>query len=156
MTTNRSTSLAARRAAAALSQPSKRNLKKHKDSGTLLAKYHGLAVHEMYKPCKKHQMPTRRQDHVSEAHQLRLKTEQLLARLQEATPQYVVRLRDCTASREQKLIDKNSADDEGGLPLPRPPLRQRNLPTSFRPENDTLARPLETKNQRWTHADKQC
>ncbi|KAH7934633.1 hypothetical protein HPB51_029001 [Rhipicephalus microplus] len=96
------------------------------------------------------------QDHVSEAHQLRLKTEQLLARLQEATPQYVVRLRNCTASREQKLIDKNRADDEVSLPLPRPPLRQRNLPTSFRPENDALTRPLETKTQRLTHADKQC
>ncbi|KAH8010138.1 hypothetical protein HPB51_025409 [Rhipicephalus microplus] len=96
------------------------------------------------------------QDHVSEAHQFRLKTEQLFARLQEATPQCVVRLRNCTASREQKLIDKNRADDEGSLPLPRPPLRQRNLPTSFRPENDTLARPVETKTQRVTHADKQC
>ncbi|KAL3175212.1 hypothetical protein MRX96_010838 [Rhipicephalus microplus] len=96
------------------------------------------------------------QDHVSEAHQLCLKTEQLLARLQEATPQYVVRLRNCTASREQKLIDKNRADDEVSLPLPRPPLRQRNLPTSFRPENDALTRPLETKTQRLTHADKQC
>ncbi|KAL3175214.1 hypothetical protein MRX96_010840 [Rhipicephalus microplus] len=60
-TTNRSTSLAARRAAVAVSQPSKRNLKKRMDSGTLLSKYHGLAVHEVYKPCKKHQMPTRRQ-----------------------------------------------------------------------------------------------
>ncbi|KAH8010135.1 hypothetical protein HPB51_025406 [Rhipicephalus microplus] len=154
--TNWSMSLAANRAAAAMSQPSKRNLKKHMDSGTLLAKYHGLAVHEVYKPCKKHQMLTRRQDHVSEAHQLRLKTEQLLARLQEATPQYVVRLRNCTASREQKLIDKNRVDYEVSLPLPRPPLRQRNLPISFRPENSALTHPVETKTQRLTHADKQC
>ncbi|KAL3175209.1 hypothetical protein MRX96_010835 [Rhipicephalus microplus] len=96
------------------------------------------------------------QDHVSEARQLHLMTEQLLARLQEATPQYVVRLTNCTASREQKLIDKNRADDEVGLPQPRPPLRQRNLPTSFRPENNALTRPVETKTQRLTHADKQC
>ncbi|KAH8009607.1 hypothetical protein HPB51_018875 [Rhipicephalus microplus] len=96
------------------------------------------------------------QDHVSEAHQLRLKTEQLLARLQEATPQYVVRLRNCTASREQKLINKNRADDEVSLPLPRSSLCQRNLPISFRPENDALTRPVETKTQRLTHADKQC
>ncbi|KAL1427963.1 hypothetical protein MTO96_000304 [Rhipicephalus appendiculatus] len=60
-TANRSASVAARRAAAAMSQPSKSNSKNNMASRTPLVKYHYLATHEVYKRCNKHQMPTHRQ-----------------------------------------------------------------------------------------------
>ncbi|KAL1444560.1 hypothetical protein MTO96_045493 [Rhipicephalus appendiculatus] len=82
---------------------------------------------------------------VSGAQQPRLKTEELLTRPQAATPQYVVRLRYRTATREQKPVDKNRADDEVHPPQPRPPLRQRNLPPRRRPGNGFLTLPVETK-----------
>ncbi|KAH7963845.1 hypothetical protein HPB52_023649 [Rhipicephalus sanguineus] len=91
-----------------------------------------------------------RQNQVSEVQQLRLKTEP-----QAATPQYVVRLRNRTATKEQKPVDKNRTDDEVRLPQPRPPLRQRNLPPRLGPENKLPTHPVETKPRPLTQADKQ-
>ncbi|KAH7961612.1 hypothetical protein HPB52_010848 [Rhipicephalus sanguineus] len=94
------------------------------------------------------------QSQVSEVQQLCLKIE-LLAKPQAATPQYVVRMRNRIATREQKPIGKNRADDEARPPQPRPPLRQRNLPPRLRPENRLPTHLVETKPRPLTQGDKQ-
>ncbi|KAH7981848.1 hypothetical protein HPB52_001267 [Rhipicephalus sanguineus] len=94
-----------------------------------------------------------RQNQVSEVQQLRLKTEQLLTSPQAPTPHHVVSLRNRTAKREKQPVD-NRAHEEVHPPLPRPPLRQRNLPPRLRPESKLMTHPVETKPQPVTHADK--
>ncbi|KAL1441184.1 hypothetical protein MTO96_031232 [Rhipicephalus appendiculatus] len=95
-----------------------------------------------------------RQNQDSEVEQLRLKTEQLLARPQAATPKYVVRLRNRTSTREEKPVDKNRADDEVHPPQTRLPLRQMNLPPRLRPENKLLTHPVATKPRPLTQTEK--
>ncbi|KAH7962724.1 hypothetical protein HPB52_017671 [Rhipicephalus sanguineus] len=96
-----------------------------------------------------------RQSQVSEVQQLRLKIEQLLTKPQAATPQYVVRMRNRMATREQKPVGKNRAGGEVHPPKPRPPLRQRNLPPRLRPENRLPTHPVESKPRPLTQGDKQ-
>ncbi|KAH7981849.1 hypothetical protein HPB52_001268 [Rhipicephalus sanguineus] len=85
-----------------------------------------------------------RQNQVGEVQQL--KTEQLLKSPQAATPQYVVKLKNRTATKEQKAVDKNRAGDEVSPPQPRLPLRQRNLAPRLRPGNKLLMPQVEPRS----------
>ncbi|KAL1440599.1 hypothetical protein MTO96_001152 [Rhipicephalus appendiculatus] len=119
---------------------------------------HGLkdaSCQALPSPCRSlEQLENVRQNQDSEVEQLRLKTEQLLARPQAATPKYVVRLRNRTSTREEKPVDKNRADDEVHPPQTRLPLRQMNLPPRLRPENKLLTHPVATKPRPLTQTEK--
>ncbi|KAH8010140.1 hypothetical protein HPB51_025411 [Rhipicephalus microplus] len=93
-----------------------------------------------------------RRNEASEAQQLRLKIEQLVARPQVSTPHYGVRTRNRTAPRERKPVDKNRA--YGKVSPPRLPLQQRILPVRHIPENNLLTPPVETKIRPMAQADK--
>ncbi|KAL1437716.1 hypothetical protein MTO96_048671 [Rhipicephalus appendiculatus] len=94
---------------------------------------------------QKERLENVRQNQVGEVQQPRLKTEELLTWPQAATPQYAARLRNRAATREEKPVHMNRADDVVRPPHPRPPLGQRNLPPRLRPENKLLMHPVETK-----------
>ncbi|KAL1443947.1 hypothetical protein MTO96_030106 [Rhipicephalus appendiculatus] len=91
----------------------------------------------------KERLENLRQNKVGEVQQL--KTEQLLKSLQAVTPQYVVKLKNRTATKEQEPGDKNRAGDKVSPPQPRLPLHQGSLPLRLRPEDKLLMPSVERK-----------
>ncbi|KAL1437717.1 hypothetical protein MTO96_048672 [Rhipicephalus appendiculatus] len=84
-----------------------------------------------------------------------LKFKQLLTRPQAATPQYVVKPKNCIATKEQKPVDKNRAGDEVSPPHPWSQLLQRNVLRRLRPENKLLMPPVEPRPWPLEHVDEQ-
>ncbi|KAL1443945.1 hypothetical protein MTO96_030104 [Rhipicephalus appendiculatus] len=91
----------------------------------------------------KERLENLRQNKVGEVQQL--KTEQLLKSLQAVTPQYVVKLKNRTATKEEKMGDKNRAGDKVSPPQQLLPLRQGSLPPRLRPEDKLLMPSVERK-----------
>ncbi|KAL1466232.1 hypothetical protein MTO96_026804 [Rhipicephalus appendiculatus] len=91
----------------------------------------------------KERLQNLRQNHVGDEQQL--KTEQVLKRPQEAASQYFVQLKNFTATKEKKAVNKNRTSDEVSPPQPRLPLRQRNVPPRLKPENKRLMPPVEPR-----------
>ncbi|KAL1466234.1 hypothetical protein MTO96_026806 [Rhipicephalus appendiculatus] len=91
----------------------------------------------------KERLQNLQQNQVGDVQQL--KTEQVLKRPEAAAPQYVVQLKNCTATKEQKAADKNRASDEVSPPQPRLPLRQRNVPPRVKTENNLLMPAVEPR-----------